>query len=242
MKFSVISDIHGRIDEAITHINTVANDIDMLFVAGDVISHIEDLGSYIDFVDKLSKYKFDSFIVPGNHEFYGLNMNNDLYSKLERPNVNLLGINRIHKYYTNQVAIIGETLWTPADIRINDQMNDIKQIRNFTDNNLKMTHSKHLEYIDKSLDEHDMYKTKIVITHHAPHEKSISLIHKWSPLNKYFVANVDESIIKKADFWIHGHTHEANKYMIGDCTVICNPLGYTFEDTRLKMEIFETEE
>ena len=31
---------------------------------------------------------------------------------------------------------------------------------------------------------------------------------------------------KKIKYWIHGHTHDACDYMIGDTRVLCNPRGY----------------
>ena len=37
---------------------------------------------------------------------------------------------------------------------------------------------------------------------------------------------LDRPLIK---YWLHGHIHATNDYMVGDCRVISNPRGYVME-------------
>ena len=49
-----------------------------------------------------------------------------------------------------------------------------------------------------------------------------------------FYSNLD-SMINKYDnlkLWIHGHIHSSSNYMINNCSVLSNPIGYQiYEDT-----------
>ena len=67
----------------------------------------------------------------------------------------------------------------------------------------------------------------VVISHHAPSPRSIADKYRGNALNPAFVSDL-EALILEYDIalWIHGHTHTAFDYSIGETRVICNPRGY----------------
>lgn len=70
----------------------------------------------------------------------------------------------------------------------------------------------------------------IVISHHLPSYQSVPPEYYSDTEGNYaYVADMTSLIMdndKKIKYWIHGHTHDACDYMIGDTRVLCNPRGY----------------
>lgn len=67
----------------------------------------------------------------------------------------------------------------------------------------------------------------VVVSHHAPHRKSIAPAFVGSKLNPAFASDLSEMIRKyQPDAWIHGHVHNASDYMVGNTRIVCNPRGY----------------
>jgi len=69
-----------------------------------------------------------------------------------------------------------------------------------------------------------------VITHFAPHPKSIAPAYADHPANAGFVLDL-EAMMGRAALWIHGHTHTAFDYEVRGTRVVCNPRGYPGEPT-----------
>lgn len=83
---------------------------------------------------------------------------------------------------------------------------------------------------------------KVVVTHHGPHKESVHAKYRppfyvlnspsfmpgensnWM-LNPAFSSHLPE-LVKQADLWVHGHTHESLDYMAEGCHVVANPRGY----------------
>lgn len=77
----------------------------------------------------------------------------------------------------------------------------------------------------------------IIVTHHAPSERSVGPAWKGHLLNNFFRTEVDFTLFPKAKLWVHGHVHDAFDYTVerggmGDLRVVCQPLGYPFERHR----------
>jgi DNA polymerase V len=67
----------------------------------------------------------------------------------------------------------------------------------------------------------------IVVTHMLPSQRSIAPQFARSPLNPFFLCDVEELILERApQLWVHGHTHVSCDYEIGRTRVVCNPFGY----------------
>jgi hypothetical protein len=70
----------------------------------------------------------------------------------------------------------------------------------------------------------------VVITHHAPSEKSIPPFHLGRILNAAFASNLDWFVENSSvPLWIHGHTHYSVDYKIGRTRVFSNQRGYPHE-------------
>ena len=76
----------------------------------------------------------------------------------------------------------------------------------------------------------------VVVTHYAPSLKSADPRYGLTPTTASF-CNALDSLLEKADYWIHGHVHCGFDYSVpapkrpsGECRVICNPLGLPYKD------------
>ena len=65
----------------------------------------------------------------------------------------------------------------------------------------------------------------IVVTHHAPHEASVTPKYKTQLLSAAFASNLQD-LLGFNSLWIHGHTHASLDYEIEGTRIICNPRGY----------------
>ena len=66
----------------------------------------------------------------------------------------------------------------------------------------------------------------IVLTHFPPHLACIAPPYADSPLNPYFINQID---VAGFGYWIAGHTHQAVDTVQNGCRIIINPLGYPNE-------------
>lgn len=70
----------------------------------------------------------------------------------------------------------------------------------------------------------------VVITHFAPHPRSIAPAFANHRANPAFVLDLEEAM-GRAELWIHGHTHSFFDYRVCGTRVLCNPRGYPGERT-----------
>ena len=72
----------------------------------------------------------------------------------------------------------------------------------------------------------------VVVSHHFPHKNSCNPRYAGDLTTAGFGSRLDEELLRKADLWIHGHTHHNANYRLGDSRsyvrVICNPRGVPF--------------
>ena len=73
--------------------------------------------------------------------------------------------------------------------------------------------------------------TTVVVTHHAPHWKSVPRRFQGDQLSGSFASDLPEAFFDKPALWVHGHTHDSFDYWAGDCRVVCNPRGYVVGDS-----------
>lgn len=67
----------------------------------------------------------------------------------------------------------------------------------------------------------------IVVTHHAPHERSLLYEQVAARLDAAYASDLSELLaLGQADLWAHGHTHVACDYVQGRTRVVSNPRGY----------------
>lgn len=179
--------------------------------------------------------------VPGNHEYYGetyQKLRSEMQEEANGSNVHVLDFG---KYEQDGVVILGATLWTDfhllgsqaiAMLAVETGMNDFKKIRTlpsykkFRAFDALQAHSKEKAWLSKEI-EAAAGKKLVVVTHHLPSLKSIPDQWKNDYLSAGFASNLDDLVARSgAALWIHGHTHTACDYMIGETRVLCNPRGY----------------
>lgn len=144
----------------------------------------------------------------------------------------------------NNIQFVGSTLWASmfngyyicmneCESRINDfrcisskyptgKLDGIEILTLFYD---------HSRFI-RNLVDNSLANKIVVITHFAPSLQSIHPRFAVDTLRGYFASDIEDIIEynNKVKVWCHGHTHDKFDYMINQCRVVCNPLGY--EDNR----------
>lgn len=140
------------------------------------------------------------------------------------------------------VRILGATLWTDFRLLGSDcihevmsaaavGMNDYRNIRLAKAGYRKIRpidvlqwHSDERIWLESRLEEPFSGST-VVVTHMAPSAKSIPAEYAGHPTSAAYASNLD-SLVAKADLWVHGHIHDSMNYRVGNARVVCNPLGY----------------
>ncbi|MPW16991.1 metallophosphoesterase [Paraburkholderia sp. CNPSo 3157] len=72
----------------------------------------------------------------------------------------------------------------------------------------------------------------IVVTHHAPHLRSLAERYADDPVSAGFVNHLPSLVRAPVTLWVHGHTHTAFDYVENGTRVVCNPRGYIDRRTR----------
>ncbi len=67
-----------------------------------------------------------------------------------------------------------------------------------------------------------------VITHHAPSRLGLNPRYSGGPLDAAYASSLDGDValLHNVPVWVHGHTHIARTYHIGNTTVRSNALGF----------------
>lgn len=68
----------------------------------------------------------------------------------------------------------------------------------------------------------------VIITHHAPSRRGLNARHAGNALDAAYASDLDDLIagLDNVPVWVHGHTHVARTYRIGDTVVRSNALGF----------------
>lgn len=240
MRIWFMSDIHLEFGKC--RIREVP-DCDVIVLAGDIGWGAQGW----DWSEKnLGHLNKPVIFICGNHEFYSSKMSiYQLYAHLgakEHEHIKLLqnGVREI-----DDVVFVGGTLWTDFNLTSNrdiDMLNADKAINDYKWITYRINTRNSLITPENILEENQIttqvIKTEItkaktagkkvvVVTHHAPFEKSCSEDFKGDPDNVYYVNSFDRDYdFPLPDMWIHGHLHNTTDYMIGECHVVTNPRGY----------------
>lgn len=186
--------------------------------------------------------------VPGNHEFHG----GEIEARLSEGRAAAVGT-RVKMLDRETVVMdgarfIGAVLWTDYDFfpGIRDEamihaarsLEDHRAItiRNgrrslaFTPSDALARHEADRAYIEGELARPFAGPT-VVVTHHAPHRKSVAFEHLDNMLTAAYVSDLSATIERgKPRLWAHGHTHGSFDYEVGACRIVCNPEGYCSGD------------
>ncbi len=233
MKIYILSDLHLEFGA----FEPPELDIDALILAGDI--DVEFGG-----VQWAKKYFKDIPViyVLGNHEYYGSLLREHLASLKEITNESNIHILENESIQINNVQFLGCTLWTDFNLRGNVRsarnmasryISDYDAIqygtsrRNIRSADILKFHHHSISWLSEELEKTPNGK-RIVITHHAPSQKSLPDNFNSNAISAAYASNLDKTVSEsKADLWVHGHIHEYKNYMIGNTRVVCNPRGYS---------------
>lgn len=223
MKILPVSDLHFEFHRDYGRFLTesvLSKDIDLLIVAGDLCS-----SSILKESIKLLADNFPKVVyVLGNHEYYNSTLEK-VHSIVEEASVKYNNFHWLNnnKITINNITFAGTTLWfkkPPKNIS-RDMLNDFKLIKHFG-TWVYEENAKAINFLSQEVNVND-----IVLTHMLPTYYSINEIYKGSPLNHFFLCDVEDIIKEKQPkYWFHGHTHCSCNYNINNCNIICNPFGY----------------
>jgi Icc-related predicted phosphoesterase len=245
MRLQILSDLH--VDAGGIHRPQLATDVAVLVVAGDVCAGIE---TGFQVLRQSVPMTTPIVMVLGNHEFYGFG------HAAELARARGLGGTYNIQVLENDVVVIGNvrfagaTLWTDYELfghanrdtcmqAAQMGLNDHRLIglttggsndRRFKPLDALALHQQSRAYLEQTLAEpHD--GPTVVVTHHAPHEKSVATRYNRSPLTGAFVSDLSPLIkAHRPALWVHGHTHTSFDYLVGTTRIICNPAGYGAEN------------
>jgi Icc-related predicted phosphoesterase len=223
----------------------------ILILAGDIGTFAHYSSTIKPLLDEVSKRFKQVLYVYGNHEFYIGAWWHD-YEKfwLERllpKNVKILNADF---FIIDDVVFSGATLWTGMDNRnpitmwhCERNMNDYNLIKydaipstpygcrtgiRISAENTVLRYEHELGFIKQSLQVHrPLFSKHVVITHHLPSFLSVNKKYQGELLNHAFASELSDMVLHyQPSLWVHGHTHTAVDYKLGDTRIMCNPVGY----------------
>ena len=250
MKLNVLSDLHLSQGE----LPIPGADADLVVLAGDIARPARAIA----WASRILK---PVLYVAGNHEFYGGTIEGTA-AELKRlaagTNVRVLDCEEAR---IDGVRFLGATLWT--DFMLAEEaearaaatreaerfMRDFSVVRlgeaRFTPQASAALFARHAAWLEARLAEPHAGPT-VVVTHHAPSPKSIHPRFEGSALNACFVSDAERLLDgRRAELWIHGHTHDSFDYRVAGTRVVCNARGYAKDgvnenpafDANLRVEI-----
>lgn len=215
-----------------------AHGVDLLVLAGDIAG-----GSAA--IELFAGWPVPVLYVAGNHEFYNGTWEAVLHDLrqaadgtslrfLERDvadfgGVRFLGCTMWTDYLLEQRS--ARRKWTQAEAMANAEarINDHRSIRTagggaFLPEHALRDHLSSRAWLARELEKSYVGRT-VVVTHHAPHLRSIHARYAGDITNAAFASDM-QGLLRHADVWLHGHVHHSFDYRVGRCRVVANPRGY----------------
>lgn len=245
MKLLVLSDLH--LDNA--NVKLAAGlDFDAIILAGDLCNSGVHGTAWL--AQKEVCAGKPVIYIQGNHEFYESPLPftlSEMRTQTKGTSVHLLDRNVL---ILGNVRFVGCTLWTDWQIATDGQQDASKAMLmaklymldyryiSPTNNDFSRLepadtaafHARDRAWLLETLATPFDGKT-VVITHHAPHRKSLPDRYASNWHSPAFVSELSDATFDSADLWVHGHLHDVFDYHVGNCRVVCNPRGYVDERT-----------
>jgi predicted phosphohydrolase len=234
MKLHILSDLHIEFEP----FNPPNTEADVIILVGDI--HVAKKG--IDWAKAAFPDQPVIYIL-GNHEYYGRAYPkhvNDLKQLVAGTNIHILEKDSL---IVDDVTFLGCTLWTDfklfgepkvAGYQATQTMNDYRKIRvspqyrKLRSLDTAVIHSQSIRWLHEELAKlKDRANKVVIITHHAPSQRSLPQGDRDDILNAAYASNLDRFVeASAAKLWVHGHIHTQQDYAIANTRVICNPRGY----------------
>ncbi len=238
MRIHVLSDLHLEVRP----FEAVPVDADVVVLAGDIANG----APAIEWAER--SFTQPVLFVSGNHEAWEddlVRANEDIAMAARGSKVRVLDC---ASAVIGGVRFLGCTLWTDFSLEPEATRQDVIERsrrynpdhemirlgdRWFTPEDSIRMHAEQITWLQAQLAVPHEGKT-VVITHFAPHPRSIAAQFDKHPANPGFVLDLDRMMGTAEGgpaLWIHGHTHTAFDYDVRGTRVVCNPRGYPEEQT-----------
>jgi predicted phosphodiesterase len=244
MNIQILSDLH--LDAGGLHRPRLAPGADLVIVAGDVCAGAaKGMRVLREHVPRPTPI----VMVLGNHEFYGLGHASELSSARRAAEEHDITFLENELAWFGGIRFVGATLWTDYALFGRDTRDDCMQVARaglndhrmigllgsggprFLPSDAEECHRRSRIFIETSLKHAVPGQPTVVVTHHAPHEKSVAPQFRNSLLTAAFVSDLSAMIeAYQPTLWVHGHTHTSFDYRVGATRVLCNPAGYGTEN------------
>lgn len=248
MKIQIASDLHLEfLRQRFPDYHGVATTgADVLVLAGDIDTGSNGLAAF-------AGWPVPVVYVHGNHEMYGEHyaptvalmrqMAGPDSSQRDGPGGGAGEVRYLEQeeWFFGGVRFLGACLWTDYLLygelrredcmeRANSGLNDHRLIRTghgpFSARDALECHQASLAWLNGKLGEPFSGKT-VVVTHHAPHPKSVHPRFAGDTLTAAFTSDLTQLIERhQPALWCHGHMHDSSDYKIGKTRVVANPRGY----------------
>ncbi len=224
MKLRILSDLHFEFhpDAGRGFVRSLQVEPDeVLVLAGDLATP-ELLPQSLDLL--CQRFRHVVFVA-GNHEYYGRSPDevHEILRAAVGRNANLHWLESAAVMIEEQ-RFVGATLWFGEEAGEQPGrhfLNDFAVIDDF-EPWVYSQHERAVAYLSRTI-----RATDVVITHHLPAQACVSPKWRSSPLNPFFVHDMEPLIrARQPKLWVHGHTHSAVDVKVGQTRVVANPLGY----------------
>lgn len=189
--------------------------------------------------------------VPGNHEYYGTTPDR-AHRSMELAEAHATGPGRIwtitepEHVTIDGVTFFGGTLWfrdEPSNAGYKHWMNDFRYIQDFEPwvyeqqaafcrelNDFRYVQDFKPWVYGELNERKDLLGPQVIVSHHLPHWASVDPFYRTSPLNRFFVCDMADTIRElQPVYWFHGHTHAPVDVLVDDTKILANPRGYPRE-------------
>jgi predicted phosphohydrolase len=238
MNFQFVSDLHLEFaqNKKLLSKKPILPVQENLIIAGDLMP-LSAMDQHQDFLNFLSDHFKMTYWLPGNHEYYGLDVATmpSNFEQSIRPNILL--VNNIVKEIPDPegpIELIFSTLWSYIPPQITEKVamrvQDFNQIlwngRKMTPQEYNQLHQEALAFLEIALGANT--HRKMVISHHVPSFLNYPKKHQNDPINACFASNLDDFMQKTTqNAWIYGHHHvNIPPFLLGKTRLYTNQLGY----------------
>jgi predicted phosphodiesterase len=230
MKLHILSDIHLEF----ARFDPPATDADMVVLAGDIgIGPAAVEWAAVTFPQPV-------LLVPGNHEYYNGHLSNTLAKMRRTAEGTQVRVLDREGITFGAVRFLASTLWTDfqltrdpllAQHEAQARMTDYRRIRTAAYRLLRPPDTRAAHVAARRFLEHALAQPfdgrTVVVTHHAPSDRSISArFRSVTHLNAAYASDLEGLMGPEVALWVHGHTHDSLDYRVGETRVVCNPRGY----------------
>lgn len=242
--FDIWFNVNGDIPHIINDCNA-----DVLILGGDIFEYSRWTGFFHKKILQLLCDRFKHVvIIDGNHEFYGIDFEDDLsFCIMSRDAPSNLIYLQNDYFCIENIVFYGGTFWTNPEkwsplekFDIVHHINDFQHIKNMTFDKMADSHNDFIEGLYETMllhPDNDM----VVVSHFPPSELSINDRYRGHVTNAYFTNRYFEEFYgnKQIKHWVCGHVHHKHEFEIGTIQGHCNPIGYPREGNQFVLDYFD---